>query len=509
MSKTDILIALVNSLTKGEKKSVRMYSNVSSGDKDYIVLYDLINGGISDKDELRREFARIKPETSFDTIVKYLYKIVLDSLVDLRKEQDSYFDLFNRLMRVKVLFEKSLYREGLNMLQTIEANATKSENYYVLLFALRLEMEGLISLDFDDMSEKQLIKKQNAMQNVIRVIRNIHEHSFLYELLRYRISRKANTIATKQGKVFEDLIFSELNIVNSLNVDVFEISKQHLLFQANYFVGIGDANQALRSFMELNELFEKHKHLWANPPVYYLNVLEGALSNLRNMNRYSDMDYFITQLSKIKGSNATFQIEVVSIEFLYKVYPMMDRGRYVEALALKWTYEDQLLKNISQLNINRQGQVIVCVSLLHYLNGNLDMAKKQLNQVVFRGKDFAATALFRAIRMINLMYLYESQEFDLIKVESRSIKREVNEYAHHDLLVDLFIRFINTTLPVTMSKRMTLWQSYAKTITLIEKNNADKKLLRVFDFISWMESKVRRTSVSEIVTSKIDAKILA
>ncbi len=499
MSKTEALISLIGTLSRTEKRSVVMHSRLSGGEKDYLSLFNLVCSGVDDKDELRRRFVQERPGTSFDTACKYLYKVILDRLVEMRIERDSEFDLTHRLFKVRVLFEKSLYREGLSQLQKIQHQATRTENHLVMLQALHLELEVLTGLDFADLSEKQLIRRQTRLQETIRVIRNIQEHSFLYELLRYRLSRKSNVSTTNASKVFEDLIFSELNIVNKLNVGVFDISKKHLLFQANYFIGIGDSNQALRSFIELNALFEKNPHLWQNPPIYYLNVLEGALSSLRSIGRYGDMDYFLDQLARLQSSYSSFRLEVMSVIFLYRMFALLDYGRYEEALALKWTYEEPLLANISQLNVNRQAEVILYVSLLHYLNGNLATAKRTLNQVVFKGKDFAYLALYRAIRMVNLIYMYESGETDLIKYESRSIQRELKEYSHPDSLEEFFLRFVNTPLPVTMSKRMELWGGYARNVTRARKNNMDRKVLNIFDFISWIESKVRKCPMSEIV----------
>lgn len=47
MVKTDIVINLVYSLNKGEKKSIKMCARHSTGEKNYIVLFDLICQGIT------------------------------------------------------------------------------------------------------------------------------------------------------------------------------------------------------------------------------------------------------------------------------------------------------------------------------------------------------------------------------------------------------------------------------------------------------------------------------
>ena len=41
----DHLILLIQSLTKAEKRYFRLYANLQSGEKNYLLLFDLINKG--------------------------------------------------------------------------------------------------------------------------------------------------------------------------------------------------------------------------------------------------------------------------------------------------------------------------------------------------------------------------------------------------------------------------------------------------------------------------------
>ncbi len=501
MSKTETLISLVDTLSKAEKRSIALHSKMSSGEKDYLFLFDLACGGIYDKDELRSAFLKERPGASFDTVVKYLYKVILDRLVEIRMERDTDYSLIGRLMKVRVLFEKSLYNEGLAQLQKIEAQAARVENYQVVLMALALELETLTGLDFANLSEKQLVKRQVRLQETMRIVRNIQEHSALYELLRFRLSRKPHLPSDS----LNDLIFSELNIVNKLSVEIFDISKNHLLFQANYFIGIGQPVNALKAFTELNDLFESKPHMLHNPPIYYLNVLEGILNSLRSIGRYDDMEYFLERLAGLSSNFESFQLEVQAVVFLYRIVTLLDHGRYEEALALKWTYEEPLIENLSRLNVNRQAEVILYVSLLHYLNGNVNAARKSISMIVVKGKDFTYLALYRAVRLVNLIYMYEAGEANLIRYESRSILRELREYAHPGSVEEFFIRFVNTALPATMSRRTALWDELRKSVPRFRRNNMDRKVLSIFDFISWIESKVKKRPMKEVVKLSINA----
>ena len=70
MSSTHTLIILVNSLTKTEKKVIfHLYSNLQSGDKVYISLFNLIDSNTSPED-LYSCFCKIQNGRNFEAAVK-------------------------------------------------------------------------------------------------------------------------------------------------------------------------------------------------------------------------------------------------------------------------------------------------------------------------------------------------------------------------------------------------------------------------------------------------------
>ena len=71
MGKTTSLMVLVKSLTKAEKRHFRLYSNLKSGEKVYLHLFDLIEHDTS-RDALHAQFCRKYDERSFDIAVKHL-----------------------------------------------------------------------------------------------------------------------------------------------------------------------------------------------------------------------------------------------------------------------------------------------------------------------------------------------------------------------------------------------------------------------------------------------------
>ena len=82
MIKTEALLYLVNSMTKPEKKAFMIASD-NKKVSNYLKLYNLINkeSEIS-AESLRSKYESLYKGASFDTSVNYLYKILLDTMLE-------------------------------------------------------------------------------------------------------------------------------------------------------------------------------------------------------------------------------------------------------------------------------------------------------------------------------------------------------------------------------------------------------------------------------------------
>lgn len=477
-----------------------MKSARKKAEPDYIVLYDTIekNGGKAASD-LKSDFMKARPGASFETTIRYLYELLLESMLILRKEQDSFYNLFNKILKARILYEKSLYDECFELLNYVIDNSERYENYHALLLASRLELEYLLALNFPNISEKVLLQKQFRINEALKYLRKINEQSSLYELLKHRVINKGHARSQKQKDEMNDLVFSEISIVASQNLDNFEISKLHQLFQSNYLISVGDYKSALNSYIELNNLFEANKHLWSNPPVYYMEMLEGVLESLRSIRNYEGMAYFIEQLKAIEGQSAGFRINLTCTIFLYELFPYLDRGDFKASMELMKKYKDSLYDKLFTLNRARQAELCLYTSLIYFGNNEYQKAHKFLNQIILQGKNYYYLPLYRTIRLVNLIILYKLGDFELIRYEIRSMKRDFN-YTGKDYKIEKFLfKFLTKELPTMPVKRKQLLDKTLKEFGEIQKDVFEMQILRIFDFTAWVEALLRKVPLGEVL----------
>ena len=500
MLKSESLIHLINNLTKQEKKEFSLYIS-NKPEKDYIFLFRLIDDKkISDPEELKMSFLAAKPASSFNTVVIYLFDLLIDILTRLRTEQDSYYLLFNELLHARVLYEKSMYQECFQVLKKVKEKAVYYENYFALLVAQRLELNYLLTLDFEDMDEQKLLNKQYKMNNTLKSIRQLNEQSSLYELLKYRMINKGASRSLEETQKLDDLVTSEISIVASAGVENFEIKKNHQLFQANYFITVGDYKAAFNSFVELNKLFEENSHLWSNPPVYYLMTVEGMLESLRIMHNYEGMNYFIEKLTKLSSPSSSFQLNVTYVIFIYRLFSFIDAGDFDKAGMWIAEHQASLIDKMLLLKEQQQAEMSLYIALIHLGNGEYRKARKRLSATIGRGHLYSLP-LFRTIRIVNVMIHYELGDVDYIQSEIRSIKREMSKNKGYNLKVESFLlKFLNYSFADTnRKKRAEIWESMAEEVHALYADKYETQILRKFDFVAWVEAKIFEVPLSDIL----------
>lgn len=500
MLKSESLIHLINNLTKQEKKEFSLYIS-NKPEKDYIFLFRLIDDKkVSDPEELKMSFLTAKPTSSFNTVVIYLFDLLIDILTRLRTEQDSYYLLFNELLHARVLYEKSMHQECFQVLKKVKEKAVYYENYFALLVAQRLELNYLLTLDFEDMDEQKLLNKQYKMNNTLKSIRQLNEQSSLYELLKYRMINRGASRSLEETQKLDDLVTSEISIVASAGVENFEIKKNHQLFQANYFITVGDYKAAFNSFVELNKLFEENSHLWNNPPVYYLMTVEGMLESLRIMHNYEGMNYFIEKLTKLSSPSSSFQLNVTYVIFIYRLFSFIDAGDFDKAGIWIAEHQASLIDKMLLLKEQQQAEMSLYIALIHLGNGEYRKARKRLSATIGRGHLYSLP-LFRTIRIVNVMIHYELGDVDYIQSEIRSIKREMSKNKGYNLKVESFLlKFLNYSFADTNRKRRAeIWESMAEEVHALYADKYETQILRKFDFVAWVEAKIFEVPLSDIL----------
>lgn len=506
MSRISTVVSLVHSLSKAEKRQFKLYSSLQKGEKDYVSLFKIIEKQHNEQD-IKKVFENRSAGAVFNVAIKHLYKVLTDSLLQLKMGHDKESALHTELLKARILLDKSLYREGFEVLHKVQKDAEEYEQYILLLLAARMELNFLNSLNFQGLTENELQKKQGKIEEIIRHIKNSHQHSTLYEILRCRLAYKGHVRTDKQKQELNDLVVSEMTIMANPLAFTVESAKIHLLFQANYFITINDYKSALKAFNELIELLEQHRYLWIDSPGDYLVSIEGILDSLRTIGQYDSMKFFLDKLAKLPRQTGKFEVMVQQVNYIYTLSSYTDRGQYHNALLLPGKFKESLFDKIDMLDPNKQAEIFLYTAVIYFGNKDLDKAHFYLGKVLFKGKEYYKLPVFQTFRLLHLLIHHEMGNDDVVTNELRSVKRTMvtgqRTTYRVEKIIFSFVQLSGQSL--SGKEKAALAEKYKSMFSAISNDKNEIQVLKIFDFASWIESKITGRAFEEVIKSKMQS----
>lgn len=474
---------LIYSLSTTEKRQFHSYANQLKSDKYYLKLFDLILDAkfdckLSWEDSFKQEYR----EVSLESVANYLFKVLSDVLVQMRIDQNVWYQQMHGLMKAKLCFERSLEFRGLKELNAVYKKANKSENYINSYLAIRMELDSMHTRDQMNLDEKYLIDRQMEAKSKLQAVNEIQEHYSLFELLNVRLSKKANVSMESS-----DLIFSELNLVFNKKVPRFETKKLHLMFQSFYFIHKSQYEAALKVFEELSALFETSSFLWNSPPYDYLSTLDGMLNSLRSTSQFDRMQEFINKIDDLLQDDYTAHFLnialVVSKVYQLNFYVMtgaLDKAKDMIDLNGKGFYAyivDQRLKV----------EYYYFVALNYFLLRDFIKAKRVLIELFNNSYTQGSLISYRAAKLLFIMTIYETDDSSFLESEIRAYKRMFQK-VHKMYKIEKFVFKILRFEPKRRGnawKRSNLISSQLQ-LNEIVRSNTDMSLIKYFDYSLWI-----------------------
>ena len=224
---------------------------------------------------------------------------------------------------------------------------------------------------------------------------------------------------------------------------------------------------------------------------------------------YEEMPYFLEKLRKliVEDSSLEFKINATCLLFQYELFPYLDRGDFPKCTELMNRYKETLYDKEAWLSPIRKSELFLYTTLIHIGNQNYKAAKKYISNAIV-DHNIKYLPLMRTIRLVRLIAYYETQEFELIRYESRSITRNLSSPKEQTFKTEhIVLWFLNkSNLPILRKDREAFWEKLYPEIRELYNDKYENQLLRIFDFTAWIESKIRKENLSEVLKQRTNAK---
>lgn len=105
-------------------------------------------------------------------------------------------------------------------------------------------------------------------------------------------------------------------------------------------------------------------------------------------------------------------------------------------------------------------------------------------------------------RLLHLMAHYELGNYDLMEYLTKSVYRFMSKKDNLTVVEEEMFKFLRKSFHVDRSKVRAELEQFLEKIKGLEKNRFETRVFAYLDIISWVESKVYRKTMSEILQEK-------
>ena len=509
MSKTpsNKLFRLIHSLSGSELRYVSIYlkRQAARDDQKYLLLFQTIAGQeTQDEPALQKEVYGDKKITSrkFSQLKAYLYQAMLNALQLYDEGTSVVYKINNLLQQVQVLYNRSHYRECLELL----AKGKKiGEDYELFLELIEiLNWRKKIAYAREDIAflDNELEKMDAEEQGHITSIRNLSAYQrMLYQLIvsrrKYAVLRSADQQQWLHEMLADPLLQSPKNALSErARILYFRIRSNAAYSMLKY-------EDFYKFSVEQITLMEKYPMLLKEDKSAYIYGRTNLILACGLLGKYDEVKYNLLTFKELKGDSKDDDFRI------FKHYNALSFRLCIQTGAFEegWNILQEHLKDLPKYEGQslERGSFYFQYFYISFGKGNYDEALKYLNLWLDLPRSIEREDLQSLARMLELIIHYEMDNMvlleSLVKNTYRYLRRKNQVYEFEKTLLQFFQQIVKG------NDRRTLANARKELKTAIERlaeQPSEKILLEYFDFTSWIESKINKIPFATVIANRYE-----
>ena len=504
---TDYLIQLIKSLTKSEKRHFRLFvrRNQASENILFLQLFDLLEkSGDYDEVKILKDIPEIK-KRQLSNLKAHLYKQLLISLRLLNKNYDEEIENRERIDFAKVLYNKGLYRQALEVLDRVKKRSKEAQQS-----SLVYEIT-----EFEKMIEGQYITRsiENRAEEItgdsaacLQEMKIENEYSNL-SLQLYSLYVKVGYVRDEKDYYFIKNFFRS----NLPDYDYEDLTFFGRLYWCQSYVWYHYISQdflnCYRYAQRWTDLFDEEPAMIVRQPALYLKGLHNLLNALHNLLHY---DKYTEIFARLEAFPHRFNLkQVKNIEGLYSLFYNIHliklhfmAGTFAEGLEDVKPLKKLLRENPYNWDERRIMIFNYRLACMHFGAGDFDRAIDYLNLIINQKAPDYRGDIQSFSRILNLIAHFELGNDQLVEYQVKSVYRFLAKMEDlHEVQKEIF-RFVRKLSRVRRDELHLEFVSLKKKLEKIKENPYEGRAFLYLDIISWLESKIENRSVQEVTQEK-------
>ena len=503
----DQLFILIKSLTKAEKRNFKLYASrsQSGGDSKFLRLFDALDRmSAYDEQLIIKKVASIEKK-HIANLKRHLYKQILTSLRLIYIQKNIDIQIREQIDFARILYGKGMYMQSLRLLERIKQTAV--DHHQDVLHLEILEFQKLIetrhvtySRQVENKVERLLMESLQRSQithdtNLLSAL-NIQMHGYYIQFGHIQTAEEEEKVKSFfNTHMPEGLDKRQLSFFEKANL--FQSRMWYHYINSDWSKARENAGQWVNLFMEDPRLSKKDPDLYIRGLYYYL-VFHFLTYRKEDFQHYLEhMERFIASSKEDLNDNSKMLACVYYN--LSKLNYFLLNNQFEEGIAESQAIQEELAKYIDFMHEYRWALFDFKFAYLHFGTGDFEVALDYLNKIVLVKNAQIPKSLHIYASLLQLMCLYETQQYDLMMYFIPPLSRALNKLKESNQTQVVLLDFLKKIASTPISEAAEVFEDFKQgELQLLSKSPFEAKALHYLRPDIWVKSHLENRSVQEV-----------
>lgn len=507
ISKSEEVFDLVKSLSKAEKRNFNLYVNrlQSNDSKLFSRLFELMDKQKTlDEDKLLADMNDLN-KTQFSNLKRHLYTQIVTSLRLIHKQRRANIQVREYLDFAYILYGKGLYLQSLKLLGMGKRMAAKHHLNYLSLTIV--EFEKVIESRHITRSklnrDKELISEAEEMNNTVSKAVRLSN-------LRLRLHGKYVRYGhVKNAAEKKELVSFFKKAIKDLPQDGLGVMERVFLCQSYvwYHYILLDFKSCLKWAIEWVNLLKAESEMqWRDIDLFmrgYHYVLTAAfqLGDKKVLDKFQN-EFETFRSSEYKKFNHNSQITAFLYVHMGRLNSIILHGDYGKGVEIIPRTLKRLKRYGSKMDEHRKLVFYYKIAWIYLGNEQPSKSIDYLMHIVNKDIKNLRQDIQNYARLLFLICHFELSNYDTLNYLCRSMKPHFNKTAKEDIAQIEILKCLEQLSKTPILEQTSVFKSYQKKFDRMFGDIYLQRSATYLDFLSWLEAKVSRKTLAEVVSSK-------
>lgn len=507
----DQLFRLIQSLTKAEKRSFRLYAGRTGGNgtAKFIQLFEALDKlAVYDEEQLLKKLNGIN-KRQLPNLKRHLYRELMTSLRLVHNLKEIDIQIREQIDFARILYGKGLYMDSLRILERCKQLAERHNedilHLEILEFQKLIEARHITRSRQIDNKMEQLLQDSQMRSRVTRQMSELFNLSI--QIHGYYIERgHARSEAERlHATDFWERHYRRLPQKKSPPT-FFERVNQ---FQAHmwYHYILLDLPKAALFAHKWTDCFEQNDPMFDKDPDLYMRGLYYVLTFAFLLGEKETFDRYLQRFERfVVNQGENFNRNSEQIAFVYLNLNRLNgyflKEDYQQAKIVAIDIQDKLELFRPRIDVHRWMLIEYKFAYLQFLLEDYNGALDHLNEVLNQKASFLRDDIHLNARILAIFCHFELGHYSLLNSLLTSARRLIRRSIDSSETQKLSIQLIQQLVRVPTSEHPSILKATALELHTLEKNPFEWKALVYFNLRQYLDRKLERDERATVAIAR-------